>query len=164
MAVGGAFLRIVQTLLRAIQLCCAIVACGIFAYFLAILADHKFPIATYVRAVTGMSGAAIIYTAFAVLLTLCFAGVAFLSFIAVVLDILFAGCFAAIAYYTRGGAGSCSGNVNTPLGSGPSDSQAQGYGSNGFGTGSGKNATYRPSLRRACKLETAVFAVSIVAM
>lgn len=157
-------LRITQTLLRAIQLCCAIVVCGVFAYFLAILADHKLPIATYIRAVTGMSGAAIVYTAFAVLLTLCFAGVAFLSFLAIVLDILFAGCFAAIAYYTRGGAGSCSGNVNTPLGSGPSDSKASGYGANGFGVGKGNNATYQPSLLRACKLETAVFAVSIVAM
>lgn len=157
-------LRITQTLLRAIQLCCAVVVCGIFAYYLAILADHNLPIATYIRAVTGMSGAAIFYTACAVLLTLCFAGVAVLGFIAIVLDICFAGCFAAIAYFSRGGAGSCSGIVNTPLGSGPSDSEASGYGADGFGFGSGNNATYRPSLGRACKLETAVFAVSIVAM
>lgn len=164
MAIGGAMLRISQTLLRVIQLCCAIVVCGVFAYYLAILSDHKLPIATYIRAVTGMSGAAIIYTAFAVLLTICFAGVAFLGFIAIVLDILFAGAFAAIAYYTRGGARSCSGNVNTPLGSGPSNSGADGYGDNGFGFGSRNNSTYRPSLRRACQLETAVFAVSILAM
>jgi hypothetical protein len=164
MALGGAALRITQTLLRAIQLCCAVVVCGVFAYFLAILADHKLPIATYVRAVTGMSGAAIIYTAFAVLLTLCFAGAAFLGFIAIVLDICFAGCFAAIAYYSRDGAGSCSGNVKTPIGNGPSDSKAAGYGENGFGLGKGNNATYKPSLSRACKLNTAVFAVSIVAM
>jgi hypothetical protein len=163
MAVGGAFLRIFQTILRFIQLCCAVVACGVFAYFLAILADHNLPVATYIRAVTGMSGAAIFYTAFAVVLTLCLAGVAFLSFIAIVLDICFAGCFAAIAYFSRGGAGSCSGNVNTPLGSGPSNSAAQGYGADGFGFGSGNNATYKPSLRRACTLETAVFAVSIIA-
>ena len=164
MALGGAMLRILQTLLRAIQLCCAIVACGIFAYYLAILADHDLPIATYIRAVAGMSGAAIIYTAFAVIFTLCLAGVAFLGFIAIVLDICFAGCFAAIAYYSRGGAKGCSGNVDTPLGSGPSDSAASGFGANGFGFGSGNNATYRPSLRRACQLEAAVFAVSIVAM
>jgi hypothetical protein len=164
MAVGGAMLRITQTLLRAIQLSCAIIVCGIFAYFIAILADHELPIATYIRAVLGMSGAAIFYTACAVILTLCFAGVAVLGFIAVVLDICFIGCFAAIAYYSRGGARSCSGTVNTPLGSGPSNSQATGYGEDGFGFGRNSNATYRPSLRRACQLESAVFAVSILAM
>jgi hypothetical protein len=144
MAIGGAVLRITQTLLRAIQLCCAVVACGVFAYFIAVLARDNQPTATYVRAVAGMSGAAIIYTAFAVLLTLCFAGVAFLGYIAMFLDICFAGCFAAIAYFSRGGARSCSGNVDTPLGNGPS----------------GSNRT----IRRACTLETAVFAVSIIAM
>jgi hypothetical protein len=164
MAVGGAMLRITQTLLRALQLCCAIIVCGIFAYFIAILADHNLPIATYIRAVLGISGAAIFYTASAVILTLCFAGVAVLGFIAVVLDICFIGSFAAIAYYTRGGARSCSGTVDTPLGSGPSNSQASGYGSDGFGFGQNNNATYRPSLRRACQLESAVFAVSIIAM
>jgi hypothetical protein len=158
MAVGGAILRVIQTLLRSIQLCCAIVACGVFAYYLAVLADHNIPIDTYVRAVTGMSGAAIIYTAFAVLLTLCFAGVAFLAYIAIFLDICFIGCFAAIAYFSRGGAGSCAGDVSTPIGSGPADSAVE----DSFGGGS--SSTTRPSLRRACQLETAVFAVSIVAM
>lgn len=143
MAIGGALLRISQTVLRAIQLCCAIVACGIFAYFIAVLASRDQTSANYIRAVAGMSGAAIIYTAFAVLLTLCFAGVAFLGYIAIVLDICFAGCFAAIAYYSRGGARSCSGIVNTPIGVGSSNSN---------------------SLGRACRLQTAVFAVSIVAI
>lgn len=143
MAVGGAILRISQTVLRAIQLCCAIVACGVFAYFIAVLANRDETSANYIRAVAGMSGAAIIYTAFAVLLTLCFAGVAFLGYIAIILDICFVGCFAAIAYYSRGGARSCSGNVDTPIGAGSSDSTR---------------------LRRACQLETAVFAVSIVAV
>jgi hypothetical protein len=147
MALTGAALRISQTLLRALQLCCALVACGIFAYYLAALARSDSTVATYIQAVTGMSGAAIIYTAFAVLLTLCFAGVAFLGYIAIVLDICFAGCFAAIAYFSRGGAGSCSGVVNTPLGTGPADSEVNGS-----------------SLSRACTLQTAVFAVSIVAM
>ncbi|ERF68284.1 hypothetical protein EPUS_02740 [Endocarpon pusillum Z07020] len=146
MAIGGALLRISQTLIRALQLCCAIVACGVFAYFLAILAQRDLPVATYVRAVTGMSGAAIIYTAFAVLLTLCFAGVAFLGYLAIFLDICFIGCFAAIAYFSRGGARGCSANVDTPLGNGPSDSGAS------------------PRLGTACRLNTAVFAVSIFAI
>lgn len=139
-------LRISQTLLRALQLCCAIVVCGVFAYFLAILARRDLPVATYIRAVTGMSGAAIIYTAFAVLLTLCFAGVAFLGYIAIFLDVCFIGCFAAIAYFSRGGSRSCSANVYTPLGDGPSDTGAS------------------PSLGTACRLNTAVFAVSIFAI
>lgn len=164
MALGGALLRVLQIILRVIQLCCAIVACGVFAYYLAILADHDLPIATYIRAVAGMSGAAIIYTAIAVVLTIFLAGFAFFGFIAIVLDICFIGCFAAIAYFTREGAGSCDGFVNTPLGSGPSNSNAAGYGDDGFGFGNNNNATYRPSLRRACQLETAVFAVSILAM
>lgn len=143
MAIGGAILRISQTVLRAIQLCCAIVACGVFAYFIAVLSSRDETSANYIRAVAGMSGAAIIYTASAVLLTLCFAGVAFLGYIAIVLDICFAGCFAAIAYYSRGGARSCSGLIDTPIGDGSSNSAR---------------------LRRACQLQTAVFAVSIVAM
>ncbi len=146
MALGGALLRISQTLLRALQLCCAILVCGVFAYFLAILAQRDLPVASYIQAVTGMSGAAIIYTAFAVLLTLCFAGVAFLGYIAIVLDVCFIGCFAAIAYYSRGGAGGCSADVDTPLGDGPPDSGDS------------------PSLGTACRLNTAVFAVSIFAM
>lgn len=152
MAVRGTILRLLQTLIRALQLCCAILVCGVFAYFLAILARHDLPIATYIRAVTGMSGAAIIYTAFAVLFTLCLAGVAFLGYLAILLDICFIGCFAAIAYFTRGGAGSCSGTVDTPVGSGPADSTAPGSGQDG------------PSLSRSCKLNTAAFAVSLVAM
>ena len=139
-------LRISQTLLRALQLCCAILVCGIFAYFLAILARRDLPVGAYVRAVTGMSGAAIIYTASAVLLTLCFAGVAVLGYIAIFLDICFIGCFAAVAYFSRGGTEGCSLVVYTPLGNGPSDSGDS------------------PSLGTACRLNTAVFAVSIVAM
>lgn len=72
------------------------------------------------------------------------------------------GAFIAIAVMTRHGAHSCSGNVNTPLGSGPSNSNAAGYGSNGFGFGSGENATYSPNLGLACRLNTAAFAVSII--
>jgi hypothetical protein len=163
MALGGAILRVLQTIVRLLQLCCAIIACGVFAYFLAVLNDHGLPIATYVRAVTGIAGAAIIYLAFAVVLTLCLAGVVFLGYLAILLDIAFIGGFAAIAYYSRGGT-SCSGDVRTPLGNGPSDSQSAGYGKDGFGFGSGGNATYRPSLGRACNLNAAVFAVSILAM
>jgi len=163
MALGGAVLRISQTILRSIQLLCGIVALGIFSYFLAVLSDHKLPIHNWVRAVEGMSGASVLYLLFAVLLTIFLGGVTFFAFLALVLDICFIGCYAAIAWFNRGGAGTCSGNVTTVLGSGPSDSSAPGHGSNGFGVGGrSQNATYAPNLRRACRLETAVFAVAII--
>jgi hypothetical protein len=164
MALGGAVLRLTQTALRVIQLLCGIVALAIFSYFLAVLSDHKLPIHTWVRAVEGMSGASVLYLLFAILLTIFLGGNIFICFIVVVLDICFVGCYAAVAYYNHGGAGSCQGNVDTVLGSGPSDSSAPGYGANGFGFGFGGNqsATYAPNLRLACKLETAVFAVAII--
>jgi hypothetical protein len=162
MALGGAVLRITQTALRVIQLLCGIVALGIFSYFLAVLSDHKLPIHTWVRAVEGMSGASVLYLLFAVLLTLFLGGITFFAFLAVVLDICFIGCYVAIAWFNRDGAGSCEGNVNTVLGSGPSDSNSPGYGQNGFGFGGKQNVTYAPNLHRACRLETAVFAVAII--
>lgn len=63
----------------------------------------------------------------------------------------------AIAVLTRDGAQSCSGNVTTPLGNGPSDSK-EGFGSNG----QGRQITYAASLGTVCKLNTACFAVSIL--
>ena len=147
MGFTGAPLRVLQTLLRGVQLCCALVTCGVFASYLGILSNNDLPITPYIQAVTGMSGAAIIYTGFATFLTLCLAGITFLSIFAIILDILFAGCFIAIAYFCREGAGSCSGIVNTEVGNGPADSEVDGY-----------------SLGRACKLETVVFAVSILAV
>lgn len=40
MAVGGAFLRFGQTGFRILELLAAIVALGIYSYFLAVLHDH----------------------------------------------------------------------------------------------------------------------------
>ncbi len=89
------------------------------------------------RAVEGMAGAAVIYTAFAVILTCFLGGVTFFAFLALLLDLAFMGCFIAIAVLTRGGARSCSGrNVPSPIETGNS---------------------------KACKLETTVFAVAIIA-
>ena len=68
----------------------------------------------------------------------------------------------AIAVMTRHGADSCKGTVNTPLGTGPVNSQAAGYGKNGFGFGGGENVTYLPKLGLACRLNSAAFAVSII--
>merc|ERR1711881_426257 len=84
---------------------------------------------------------------FAVILTCCLGGKAFFAFLAIVLDILLCGAFIAIAVLTRDGANSCSGNVDTPLGSGP---------------GEGENVTYSVSLRTACLYNKACFVVAII--
>jgi hypothetical protein len=157
MAFAGAALRITQTGLRIVQLLCAIVVLGVYSYFLAVLSRHHLPMSNWDRAVEGMSGASVLYLFFAVFLTVCLGGVSFFAFFAVVLDVCFIGCYCAIAWFNRGGAGSCSGNVNTVLGNGPASSSAV-----GFGFGSGQNGNYTPNLHRTCRLETAVFAVSII--
>ena len=87
------------------------------------------------KAVEGIAGGAVIYTAFAVLLTCFVGGKTFFAFLAVLLDILFVGGFIAIAVLARGGIHSCSGSSPpSPLG---------------------------PGNRASCRLETAVFAVAI---
>ncbi|CAI6269791.1 unnamed protein product [Periconia digitata] len=157
MALGGTFLKLFQTTLYAIEFCCAGIILGIFSYFLSVLADRDLPILTTWKAVTGLSGVAVLYTIFAVLLTCFLGGKTFFAFLAVVFDILFAGAFIAIAVLTRDGASSCSGQVYTPLGDGPSDSK-QGFGSDS----DGNQITYSASLGTACRLTTACFAVAII--
>jgi hypothetical protein len=156
-------LRIFSNGIRILQFLASAVILGIFSYYLAVLADHKLPIATWIRAVEGMSGAATLYALLGSLFTMCLGGVMFFGFIAMVLDFCFVGCMIAIAVLTRDGTQTCSGSVTTPLGNGPVDSNAVGYGANGFGFGNGQNATYMPNLGLACRLEKTVFAVSIIA-
>ncbi|KEF53949.1 uncharacterized protein A1O9_09744 [Exophiala aquamarina CBS 119918] len=148
MALGGAFLRFGQTGLRILEFCCAAIVLGVYSYFLAVLSRHDMTIPTWEKAVEGMAGAATLYTIFGVLLTLCLGGIKVLAFVAIFLDICFAGCFAAIAYYTRHGANRCSGLVNTPLGNGLATEPAPGAGDWGY----------------VCSLNTACFAVSIGAI
>jgi hypothetical protein len=148
MAIGGAILRITATALRVIEFACAAIILGIYSYFLAVLSKHDLSIPTWEKAVEGMSGAAVLYTIFGVILTLFLGGTAVFGYLGIVLDILFAGCFAAIAYYTRHGANSCNGTVNTPIGRGPSNAAAPGAGDYGY----------------ACTLNTAAFAVAILGL
>jgi hypothetical protein len=153
---GGLALKGLSWFLRVIEFCCAAIILGIFSYFLATLHNHGLHIDTYIRAVEGISGAGVLYTIFALLLVFCLGGIAFLSFIAMLLDLAFTGAFIYVAWALRGGAGSCNGNVNTPFGSGNTHT------SNSVSDGNG-GITVLPSLHTACKLETASFAVAIVA-
>jgi len=157
MALGGAALKLFQTVLYAIEFLCAAVILGIYSYFLSVLADRNAVIYTWVKAVEGVSGAAVLYTMFAVLLTCCLGGKTLFALIAIVLDILFCAAFVALAVLTRDGAHSCSNRVVTPLGTGQSSSK-QGFRSNG----QGDQITYAVSLGTACRLNTACFAVAIL--
>lgn len=158
---GGA-LRLFQTLLYALAFLCAAVILGIYSYFLATLADRNSPIQNWVKAVEGISGAAVLYTIFAVVLTCCLGGISFFALLAIILDVLFVGGMIAIAVLTRDGASSCRGVVDTPIGTGIATRNGEGF-DNDFGLGSNDNITYRVSYYTACRLNTACFAVSIIA-
>jgi hypothetical protein len=155
MAFGGTFLKLFQTVLYAIEFCCAAIILGIYSYFLSVLADRDIHISQTLQAVEGISGAAVLYTIFAVLLTCFLGGKAFFALLGIILDILFAGAFIALAVLTRDGAKSCSGRVTTPLGNGPSNAKE------GFRGNNQNQITYAVSLGTACRMNTACFAVAI---
>ncbi|CRK16881.1 hypothetical protein HYQ45_012541 [Verticillium longisporum] len=150
----GVALKFLQWFIRGVQFGCAAIVLGIFSYFLATLSNHNIHIATSVRAVTGISGAAVLYTIIGLVLLCCLAGRIFTSAIAILLDLAFAGAFIYVAYANRHGASSCNGYVDTPYGRGRSAADVQG--TDGF--------TNLPSFRQACRLQSACFAVSIIAI
>lgn len=155
-AASGIALRATQFFVRTIQFCCAAIVLALFSYFLATLSNHSLPIATWVRAVEGISGAAVLYTILALLMVCCVPGHPFPAFVMMVLDVLFIGGFIYIASANRAGASSCNGQVDTVFGTGDADTNVVDNGQGGF--------TVLPSLRQACQMETACLAVSIVAM
>ncbi|KAK2763348.1 hypothetical protein FQN54_009984 [Arachnomyces sp. PD_36] len=154
MSVAGILLRFSNVILRALQLCTSVIIVGIFGYFIGVLVDHNAHIPRWVKAVEGLAGLAALYTLFGVLLTLFLGGKMFFAMLAVALDVCFIASFIAIAAMTRGGHRSCSGNVSTPIGSGPSSNSSGGLGR--FGN------RYRPNLSLACRLQKGVFALAII--
>jgi len=162
MAFGGAALKVTQTFFYTLCFLCAGIILGIYSYFLSVQADRNASIPQWQKAVEGISGIAVVYTIFAVVLTCCLGGKTFFAFLAIVMDILLTAGFVAIAVMARDGAQKCTGsNVDSPLGNG--DASAHGsFGKNGFGTGSGENVTYASSIGFACKLNKVVFAVAII--
>ena len=158
MACGtGIALKSVQFFYRFIEFCCAAAILGIYSYFIAALHSHGLAIDNYTRSVEGISGVAVLYTLIGLSLLCFLAGITFFSMIAILFDLAFVGAFIYVAYQTRGGANSCHGTVNTV-----------------FGTGNAGGANYvpdpnggsiaLPSFHQVCQLETACFAVAIVAM
>jgi hypothetical protein len=149
--------------LRILQFCASAIILGIFAYFLAVLADHNLHTAAWVGAVAGIAGAATLY---ALLASICvpLGKKPFFAALGMIFDAAFLAAFIAIAIMTRDGSNRCSGLVNTPLGRGNADGNAPGYGDNGFGLGGGRRMTFLPHLRFVCRLQKAAFTVSIIGM
>ncbi|KAJ5453551.1 uncharacterized protein N7458_004507 [Penicillium daleae] len=148
MGVGGVILRFFSLAIRVLQFLASAVILGIFSYFLAVLSRHNLDIPTWIKAVEGLSGAGALYGILGTIFVCCLGGVAFFAFLAVVLDVCFVGAMIAIAILTRNGTQTCSGNVNTPLGNGNADNNA--------------NTPAGTSFKMACELEKVVFAVSII--
>ena len=127
--------RSASTFLYALEFLISALILGIFSYYLAFLSRHHATIPTWEKAVEGMSGAAVIYTFFAVILTCFLGGITFVAFLAVLLDVLFCGCMIAIAILTRAGSHKCGPANNSPIGLGE---------------------------KTSCRLQQVVFAVSII--
>merc|ERR1712000_716919 len=156
MAFGGIALKSVSLFFRAIEFGCAAVIIGIFSYYLATLTDHSLPISVHIKAVEGISGAAVLYTLAALVLVCCLGGIAFFSALGMVLDFAFCGAFAYIAWVNRHATdGSCSGFVRTAYGNGYTNLDNDVVGGDG-------GVTILPSLRTACRLQKAAFAVAII--
>ncbi|KAI1415187.1 hypothetical protein F5Y13DRAFT_156839 [Hypoxylon sp. FL1857] len=148
-AKAGFALKLLQWFIRGIQFCSSALILALFSYFLAVLTNRHLPIPTWTRAVEGISGIGVLYTLLGLLLLCCLAGHPFTSFIAIVLDICFIGSYIYVASATRGGASSCTGTVDTPFGSGRAEDLIN---------------NQHPTYRQACQMQTACFAVSIVAI
>jgi len=149
-AFADGFRRLTMFIMYFIALGCSVVTLGIYAYFAASQANHNDTVSKGEKAVLGISGAGILFTLIASFLTLFFGNKGrFLNFICAAFDLLFVGGFIAVAILARHGASRCRGNVNTPLGTGEASNLINNY-----------NIRYRT----ACKDNTAVFAVAIIAI
>jgi len=146
-AVAGIALRTLQTLFYFLAFLTAAAVLGIYSWFLASLSHNHEHIPARYKAIEGIAGAAVLYTIFAMIFTLFLGGISVFAAIGILLDVLFIGGFIAVAWYTRGGAGKCRGHVSTPLGSG----------------NTGTDLVNGHPIRTICKLQTAAFALAIIA-
>ncbi|PFH59317.1 hypothetical protein XA68_12518 [Ophiocordyceps unilateralis] len=141
----GVALKSLQWLLRALQFLCAAFILAVFSFFLYTLRTNDLPISDTVRAVEGISGAAALYTIFAMLFVCCVGGHIMAAATASALDVCFIGAFIFVAFVNRGGLGSCTGFEDTVVG------QAL----------AADDARSMPGPKTACMLTTGCFAVAI---
>lgn len=155
-ATAGFTLKLIQWFNRGVQFGCCGLILALTAYFLAAMSSNNITIPTNLRAVAGISGIGVIYTALGVILVCCLAGFTLTSFIAIVLDIAFVGAFIYVAIVYKDGASSCSGtNVNTVFGTGSANVRI---------TSADEGGVTLPTYATACRMESANLAVAIVAM
>lgn len=145
--VVGGLLRGLATLFYLLDFLLSAAILGIYSYYIATLHRHNLPIGDQWRAVEGLSGAAVLYTIFAVLLTCFLGGIGFFAFLGMCFDAIFCGAMIAIAVLVRHGAHTCHGRVTTTLGTGNVNATAP--------TGL--------SYRIACDLDLAVLIIACVA-
>lgn len=157
MGAGAGFaLKLVQWFNRGVQFACAGLILALNSYFLAAMSNHSITIPTNLRAVEGISGVAVLYTALGILLVCCLAGFTLTSFIAIVIDIAFVGAFIYVATVYKNGASSCTGdNLNTAFGTGSADATVASTSDGGVPL---------PTYGTACRMQSAELAVAIVAM
>lgn len=152
----GIALKVLQWFNRGVQFGCTALVLALTSYFLATMSDHHIKIPINLRAVEGISGIGVVYNILGLLLLCCLAGLAFTSFIAIFLDVCFIGAFIYVATVYKNGASTCQGsNVNTVFGTGNAAADIS-------TPVDGKVPV--PSYKTACRMESAMLAVSIVAM
>ncbi|CAI4210254.1 unnamed protein product [Parascedosporium putredinis] len=150
----GPVLKTTQTLLRSLQLTGAVVILAIYSYTLGALANRGLSTPTFVRAVEGIAGITVAYAIACLIANRFFAGRTFPSFINMILDVAFASAFIYVAVANRGGAGSCSGEVDTAFGKGDAADKVSDDDHGGF--------MALPKYGDACRLLAACLAVSIL--
>lgn len=157
MGAGAGFaLKVLQWFNRGVQFCCAGLILSLTSYFLAAMSNHDIAIPNKVRATEGISGVAVLYSGLGVLLVCCLAGFTLTSFLAMLLDVAFVGAFIYVATVYKDGTSSCSGsNVQTVFGTGDANTKVSTTSDGGVPL---------PTFRTACKMQSAMLAVAIVAM
>ncbi|KUI56816.1 hypothetical protein VP1G_04129 [Cytospora mali] len=149
-------LKVLQWFNRGVQFGCTALVLALTSYFLATMSDHHIKIPVDLRAVEGISGIGVVYTALGLLLLCCLAGFAFTSFLAIVLDVAFIGAFIYVATVYKSGASTCTGtSVHTVFGTGNASADVS-------SVKDGKVPL--PTYKTACRMESACLAVSIVAI
>ncbi|RCI08820.1 hypothetical protein L249_4844 [Ophiocordyceps polyrhachis-furcata BCC 54312] len=148
----GAALKSFQWLLRALQFLCAAFILAVFSFFLYTLRTNNLPIDNTFRAVEGISGAAALYTIFAMLLVCCIGGQLYAAIAAAALDLGFIGAFIYVAVVNKGGLGSCTRLSDTLFGQslGPNEAALDAEQQDGL-----------PGVQTACMLSVGCFGVAI---
>jgi len=152
-------LKFAQWFVRAVQFGCAAVVLGLTSYYMAAQTSNSLEVPTHERAVEGITGAACVYTLVALLLLCCLAGLAVVSALAVVLDVLFMGAFIYVAWFYRRGAQGCDDLVvNTIFGYGSGDSRVP------PAQGADIGFTRLPTYGSACRMEKVNLSLAILAI